>query len=225
MALISKKKRIIVAGTMALLEFRIPARWRPEIQPGSGILHPQFIMTDRENKTGHASGTHWEEVFVNHYRELCYFSEKIVLDAAAAEDIVQELFISLYEKGSVPQDMNFVRAYLYSATRNRCLDYLRNRQLKKNKYDLLPAVIPEDYILAAIAETEVLSIISGAIDSLPAECRKVMKLFLEGFNGAEIAEKLSLSPSTVRAQKRRGISLLKSKLPSSVMALIFGMMT
>lgn len=163
----------------------------------------------------------WESLFNVHYRELCYFAERLVGDDAAAEDIVQELFVSLYEKNIAPEHMDSVRPYLYRATRNRCVDYQRQHQLKKNKYSELPTNISEDYILAAIAETEAVALISEAIDSLPTECGKVMTLFMKGFNGAEIAEQLSLSPSTVRAQKRRGISLLRDKLPPLVFILFF----
>lgn len=69
-------------------------------------------------------------------------------------------------------------------------------------------------IIEAITDAELLSLINKAISRLPAECAKVMKLILQGHSSAEISVLLDLAQSTVRAQKRRGLLLLRQYMPN-----------
>lgn len=152
-------------------------------------------------------------VFRLEYNNLCYFASRITQDMDVAEDVVQEVFTRLYEHGKLPEDLLSLKPYLYKMVRNQCLDYLKHRKVVCSHQAAGIGPVSEEYILTSIAEAEALSLISEAIDQLPSECGKIFNLLLEGYSTNEIAEKTDLAPSTIRAQKRRGIELLRKKLP------------
>ena len=160
-------------------------------------------------------------VFEKYYRELAFFASRVLKDMEAAEDVVQDVFVMLFEKGIPVEDEEELSSYLYVIVRNRCLDYIKHLKIvEKHQQENLGTEVSQESILASIIETETLSILKREIELLPAECAKVMRLSLFGYNSTEIARQLGIEPSTVRAQKQRGISLLKNTLPSRIFLLV-----
>lgn len=175
-------------------------------------------MLQKRGKTGDEICT---RIFEIYYRELAYFASRLLKDLETGEDIVQDVFVMLFEKGFPDIDGEELKSYLYVVVRNRCLDYIKHLKIVE-KYQQVSDENEEfqDSIVASIIETETLSILKREIELLPPECAKIMQLFLLGDNSTEIAQKLGVEPSTVRAQKQRGISLLKNTLPPQIFLLI-----
>lgn len=161
-------------------------------------------------------------VFEKYYRELAYFAFRILKDRDAGEDVVQDMFVMLFEKGLPEGDGEALKSYLYVTVRNRCLDYLKHlKVVEKYQVENAEGETFEESILASLIETEVLSILKREIDALPKECAKVMRLLLVGYNSVEVAQELHVEPSTVRAQKQRGLMLLKKTLPRNIFLFFF----
>ena len=69
-----------------------------------------------------------ELLFRSYFGELCGFSSKYVGDLEVAKDIVHDTFLALWDKyDSLPADTHF-KSYLFTATRNRCLNNIRDRK-------------------------------------------------------------------------------------------------
>ena len=160
-------------------------------------------------------------IFQMYYRELAYFASRVLKDQTAAEDVVQDVFVSLFERGIPVEEEDDLKAYLYVVVRNRCLDQIKHlKVVEKHRQEGEEQEPSQDSVLASIIETETLWILKREIDLLPVECAKVMRLFLFGYNSTEIAQQLGIEPSTVRAQKQRGILLLKKTLPPQIFLFI-----
>lgn len=128
---------------------------------------------------------------MQYYRGLAYFAYRLLKDREAGEDVVQDVFVMLFEKGVPFEKSGVLKSFLYITVRNRCLDYLKHQKVieKHQAESLLAGGEPShDSIWAALVESETLSIIKKAIDQLPCECAKVMRLSLSGYNSTEIAE-------------------------------------
>lgn len=160
----------------------------------------------------------FSSIFNTYYSSLCFFAEKMILDKQEAEDIVEESFVKLWRLHANFETMQNVKAFLYITTRNACINYIKQAErTSKNQSELL-YVLPqkEDHVLAQITKAEVLREVHAAIESLPPQCRKIVRMsFVEGLKNQEIADKLNLSVNTVKNQKMRAISLLKIKLLST----------
>jgi RNA polymerase sigma-70 factor (family 1) len=155
-------------------------------------------------------------IFKMFYAPLCIFAERMLRDRPAAEDIVGETLVKLWNRHTDFENMQNVKAFLYITTRNACLNMLKVMQresLSKKQFAYISGD-KEGFILNEIVRAEVLNEIRREIDNLPAQCQKIFKLsYFEGKKNQEIADMLSISVHTVKNQKARAIQLLKVKLP------------
>ena len=69
-----------------------------------------------------------DRIFKCYYRPLCLYAIHYLQDVNAAEDVVQECFTRLIERGQTEQRPENVRGYLYASVRNACVDMLRKGQ-------------------------------------------------------------------------------------------------
>ncbi|MBO9203976.1 MULTISPECIES: RNA polymerase sigma factor [Niastella] len=149
------------------------------------------------------------------YSPLCLFAERLLTDRAAAEDIVGESFIKLWNKRSDFETTQNIKAFMYITVRNACLNHLKQAKrdsLSKKQLAYLMGE-KEEFVLNEMIRAEVLKEIMQEINNLPEQCRKVLKMgYLEGLRNQEIANLLNISIHTVRNQKVRAIQLLKIRL-------------
>jgi RNA polymerase sigma-70 factor (family 1) len=149
------------------------------------------------------------------YSPLCLFAERLLTDRAAAEDIVGDSFIKLWDRRTDFETLQTIKAFLYITVRNASLNYLKQVKrdtLSKKQLAYLSSE-KEEFVLNDIIRSEVLREIMSEIETLPEQCRKVLKLgYLEGKRNQEIADMLGISVHTVKNQKARAIQLLKIKL-------------
>ena len=141
-------------------------------------------------------------------------------DLDDAKGLVHEVFVSLWEKfDTLPSDINY-KSYLYTAVRNRSLNFIRDRKKHVMLENVAEQQLAEanDPMVAAELERE----IEMAIASLPEKCRMVFELSRsEGLKYAQIAEKMEISVKTVEAQMSKALSVLRERLKEFISLLIF----
>jgi RNA polymerase sigma-70 factor (family 1) len=149
------------------------------------------------------------------YSPLCLFAERLVNDRAAAEDIVGESFIKLWNKRRDFESPQNIKAFMYITVRNASLNYLKQAKRDSLNQKQLAYLTgeKEESILNEMIRAEVLKEIMNEINNLPEQCRKVLKLaYLEGLKNQEVAKVLNISVHTVKNQKARAIQLMKTRL-------------
>lgn len=157
----------------------------------------------------------FETLFSRSYAGLVYFSFQITGDKQEAEDIVQDAFVSYWNRrDEVAKDLPAIKGFLYATVRNACLNLHKHQKVIRKFQDQLPADPVEDRIMEnEIIRAEVLSEIYNAIESLPPGCRQISRMsYLDGKKNNEIAEELGVSVNTVKTQKQRAMQLLRQKL-------------
>jgi RNA polymerase sigma-70 factor (family 1) len=157
----------------------------------------------------------FESLFREHYAVLCAFSRKFVTDPDAAEEIVQDLFLGLWEKRADLMPTLSLRSYLFAAVRNGCLNHLKHIKVRGRHVEHVaaqPLEVAEDP-QEALQAAELAARISLAIDALPDRCGEIFKLSrFEGLKYQEIADRLQLSPRTVEVQIGKALKLLREQL-------------
>lgn len=154
-------------------------------------------------------------VFHYYYSGLCAFAESIIKDKEAVEDIVQELFVTIWIKGNQIQINGSLKNYLFSSVKNRCFDYLKHKKVKLKSVQLLKTAetstlhTPENFF----TETELREIIEKSILKLPPRCQEIFRLSrYDGFKNKEIADQLGLSKRTVELQISIALKVLRKDL-------------
>lgn len=149
------------------------------------------------------------------YGAMCFYLEKMNLEAYKVEELVQDVFLKLWERHADFDHLAAIRSFLYTSCRNAALNLIskekRDQEHAKSYENQLDIV--EWPISNQIIYLETLREIHEAIFALPEQCSKVMTMLtIEELSPQEVAEVLGITTSTVYNQKKRGIALLQSRL-------------
>ncbi|MBL4676817.1 MAG: RNA polymerase sigma-70 factor [Mucilaginibacter sp.] len=158
----------------------------------------------------------FEQLFHRFYPSLCYFAERILNDADASEDLVQDILLKAWQKRSDFNNFASFRSFLYTGVRNAAFNVLdRQKVAEKHESSIATTISVNDRHsqLQLLIESETVRQLYAVVDTLPEQCRKVIRMTFEhGMKPAEIAKELGVSVSTVNNQKMRGLCLLRTKL-------------
>lgn len=152
------------------------------------------------------------------YPVLYSLAHRLVANEEAAKDIVSDIFLQVWETRASLSTVENLKAYLYVTTRNRTLKYLKKEKPATAINEQWEKADP-DIFLHALYDTETIRVLYEAIHTLPAECKKVILLGLEGYSTNDIARMLEISASAVSNQKSRAVRLLREKLPLELLLL------
>jgi RNA polymerase sigma-70 factor, ECF subfamily len=161
----------------------------------------------------------YEVLYDRHGGAAYSLAYRIVGDQAAAEEVTQEAFISVWRSGArFDAARGSVRSWLLSVVRNRAIDFLRSRAGKAPKLTFDDDAVLEQRPAAERTEDEALqretaAEIQGALGKLPGEQSKVIELaYFGGFSHSEIARILGLPMGTVKGRMRLGLEKIRGEL-------------
>lgn len=155
---------------------------------------------------------HFQKVFEQHYNALCNYALSFTKAPATSEDIVQEVFIRIWEKKKEMIHSETIRFYLFTAVRNNCLTYLQ-KEKKSATVALNENSVPEE--TTGVAEhnensKDYKKHLRHAIAQLPPKCREVFLLSrLSQQSYKEIAESLDISVKTVENQIGKALKIIR----------------
>ena len=174
----------------------------------------------------------FEQFYITWYSRAKYFAREYVTSESDAENIVQDVFLHLYERRDLMDAYTNLTAYLFTSIKNRCLDYLRKWVLEQEtaqemqdefdmelrmKYDSL-----EIFNTQFSDETDIGELLDSALQKLPERCRDIFIMNkLEGKKQKEIAEELNLSINTVESQMGIAYKKLREELKDCLPLFIF----
>lgn len=165
----------------------------------------------------------FEEVYISYFSKMKHFAKEYVVSDEDAENIVQDIFMELWEKKELlGMQINLI-AYLFTAVKNRCIDLLRRKVMarevaeKLQEEELLTLRIKYDSLEAfdqqIFQDNSIETILSNAIDSLPEKCRDIfIKSKIEGKKQKDIATELNISINTIETQMGIAYKKLKEEL-------------
>ena len=180
---------------------------------------PQFIPMESDNSlfNQNTNKQAFKFFFESYYTSFCLFANKYLKDPAVSQDIVQDAFLYLWNKSDDFNSENSAKSYLYKYIKDRSLNYLRDRELRR-KIEL-EKMKSEIFLRDNLIEEETYSIIFDAIRVLPPQAQRVIELSLDGLKNQEIAEELSISINTVKTIKLRAYASLRLELKENIFIL------
>jgi RNA polymerase sigma-70 factor (ECF subfamily) len=154
-------------------------------------------------------------LFRSHFKGLCFFAQKYVKDIDTAKEIVQDAFLSMWEKRDTIDLDRPVKSYLTMIIHNKCTNYLRdNRKFDSNILEIENLLdVPEYESTDSLVTDELKEKIDSALNDLPEKCREVFVLNrYENLKYQEIAEKLQISVKTVETQMSKALQHMRVRL-------------
>ena len=174
----------------------------------------------------------FEEIYMDYFPRLLRFAREYVGSDEDAENINQDVFMTLWERRNDLKIHISMISYLFLLTKNRCIDHLRRKiHTEKGKKEIQKRYDMEMqmklYSLEAldqglIFDTDIERIITNAIDSLPAKCREIfIRNKIDEKKYKEIAEELKISINTVENQMSIALRKLREQLKDYMPIFIF----
>jgi RNA polymerase sigma-70 factor, ECF subfamily len=165
----------------------------------------------------------FNQLFADYYVNLCRFAYTYVKDQDASEEIVQEMFISMWENKDKLNISTSIRAFLYTSIKNRALNYLRDEKTRKNHENefALKQSGEMTRIIDFCEREELQHLITDAINDLPQQCQIIFKMSRDqNLTYNEIAHQLNVSPKTIENQMSIALKKLRHKLSPYLTAII-----
>lgn len=150
-----------------------------------------------------------------YFEPVCVFLSYYTRDVATIEDVVQDVFVSLWEHKEY-LEIQYLKTYLYNAARNRMLNYLRNRE---NRIALLAEWIKENETVEASPDCydmeEFSVILRKAVNMLPDRCKEIFILSKEQkLTYQQIADYYHISLKTVESQMAIALKRIRKYIAS-----------
>lgn len=174
--------------------------------------------------------TTFDQIFQKYYHSLFLYGLKFIKNENDVHDILQEVFVTVWENEKYKLEETHLKFYLFNSVRNGCLNYIRhqfviNRHLENKKLSLQLGEL--NFYKSgekSLIEKEELEKIYTAIDSLPENYKEVIELSrFEGLKNKEIAEKLGIPLRTVETRLFRALSTLRKVLTGKQIFILMNM--
>lgn len=182
------------------------------------IIFSNFVPTRHIGNSGivieHLAYEHYyRRLFETYYGSLVNFACRYAHDPEEAEDIVQNIFVAMWNGRVHFENELKMRNYLYRATIHGVYNVKRHRRVCESGMAVLSQHQAQDDNLLqdAIQEHELWCRVVEAVDELPERCREICRMTLAGKKPSQIAEELGLSVETVKKQKKIAIQKLKDR--------------
>lgn len=168
--------------------------------------------------------SNFDQIYVIYFSRMHRFAKEYVVFDEDAENIVQDVFLLLWEKKEVLDVKVSLAAYLFSLVKNKCIDHLRHsvvdeeykKELKAKLYAL------EQLNYNASSEEDIEEVLNNALAKLPPRCKEIfIKSRIEGKKYQEIAIDLNISVNTVENQISIALKKLRAELKDYLPLLTF----
>jgi RNA polymerase sigma-70 factor (ECF subfamily) len=172
----------------------------------------------------------FKQLFSKEYSSLCRYALTYMQDTHAAEDVVQDTFIKIWEQKRDIIHLPEIKFYLITAVRNNCISALRKAKSQQVHFtDETPEPEPEPFITNTQQRemaSEQTRRIADALNKLPPKCKEVFLLIkMQGMSYKQAAEALDISVKTVENQMGKAIRLLRESPLVQAVLILFMLLT
>ncbi len=164
-------------------------------------------------------------LYRRYYRKIYQFSFRILKSSEDAENIVQDVFLTLFEKRLRIEKCSSVRCYIFTITYNSAVSQIR-RKAKESRYlEYLKSIQVSSQAPAdlQLEHDQLVDRLNNIVNSLPDRQREVYNLHRnKGLKYKEIASRMNLSVNTIENHMSRAIKKIRQEMSNyNLMGLIF----
>ncbi|WP_276369404.1 RNA polymerase sigma-70 factor [Chryseolinea sp. H1M3-3] len=172
------------------------------------LTHDRIIQEIREgNKES------FQRVFHKYYEGLCQYAFTILRDMDDSEDVVQSMFIKIWEKRESLIITHTLKGYLFKAVYHQCVNQIDHRAVRTKFQEISLVEKPNEVQQPEVFPNELEERVIAAINTLPPQCRTIFMMSrYKEMRYVEIANALNLSINTIENQMSKALRILREYL-------------
>lgn len=161
-----------------------------------------------------------EQWYNSYYSLLCVYANKFLKDLDLSRELVQDVFVKLYDKEEALSIHTSAKSHLYQSVKNACLNNIKQKQTRALHHETIKYLngdlsYENDELYG---QSELEYELYKAIEELPEKCRDIFKMNrMEGLSNQEIADYLNISKRTVETQISKALKTLRNQLAPSLL--------
>lgn len=154
-------------------------------------------------------------IYKKYWQQLFMAAYNVLKDKQVCEDVIQELFIKLWNCRSNIQITVSLKAYLHASVRYEVYRQLRAGVVTSDVFDDLASRLQSPASYENLEYKELVSQVNSVVETLPEKCREVYRLSREEYlTHKQIASQLNISTKTVENHLTKALKLLRGSLGS-----------
>ncbi|WP_421940094.1 RNA polymerase sigma factor [Pedobacter sp.] len=177
-----------------------------------------FLLIKEDDEKAYA------EIFKRYAEILLRHAFRLLANKEEANDVIQDVFMTLWQKRAEIEIKTALSSYLYSAIRNRIFDHLSHQKIAVRYAESISAFMIEGYNITddVVRERELAHLIQREIDALPSRMREVFLLNKkEGLSYSQIADQMGITSETAKQQVYKAVKILKPRIDDFLSAFPF----
>lgn len=180
------------------------------------IHHSHFNEENCLKEIQEGNSDAFRTLFLQYYERLCLFAYRYIKSRIIAEDLVQEVFVKMWERREELKDIRNLKPYLYQAVKNEALDFIEHQDMVYKKLSMLRITLNRsntDQNTENLDHDKFESRIQNLIEVLPEKTRQIFKLCkMDGLSYEEIADILDISVKTVEYHISKTFEIIRVAL-------------
>ncbi len=174
---------------------------------GKGTVESLQLMLDKGNKRA------FTDFYSQYFKRLLIESDKYVKDIYVAEEVVQDVFLKIWERSDDLTQIQSIKSYLYRSVINASINYVNRQKNLELHHQKIVDEFTEDQADQLDEENELIVLLYDEIEKLPPKCKEIFKMNrFERLKYREIALKLDLSEKTVENHIGNALKLLREAM-------------
>jgi RNA polymerase sigma-70 factor (ECF subfamily) len=183
------------------------------------MMNEEIQLVQKINNGDEAA---FRRLFLFYYKRMLLYASGYIDDPFAAEDLVQDFFVDIWEKRERLVITSSVSSYFFAAIHNRCIQYLRKIKVRENYKQKQILKLREaeimmnhsnDFTFSEMELNEIQKIITISLSKLPEKTQEIFKISRKVLlSNKEIADQLNISVKTVEYHISKSLSHLRSAL-------------
>nr|WP_262916102.1 RNA polymerase sigma-70 factor [Pedobacter montanisoli] len=157
--------------------------------------------------------TAFADFYTRFFKKLLIESDKYVKDIHIAEEIVQDVFVKIWERSEDLSQIKSIKSYLYRSVINLSINYINRQKNLEHHHQKMLSEFTEEQAEVIDEENELIVMLFDEIEKLPSKCREIFKMNrFEKLKYREIALKLDLSERTVENHIANALKILRDAM-------------
>ncbi len=174
---------------------------------GKGTVESLQLMLDKGNKKA------FTDFYSQYFKRLLIESDKYVKDIYVAEEVVQDVFLKIWERSDDLTQIQSIKSYLYRSVINASINHVNRQRNLEQHHQKIMDEFTEDQADQLDEENELIVLLFDEIEKLPPKCKEIFKMNrFERLKYREIALKLDVSERTVENHIANALKLLREAM-------------